>query len=161
MPKTKPDALRAQLMESLRGGGAHADARTALAGIPETHWGVRPHGLPHSPWQLVEHMRLALQDLHAFSTDPNYIAPEWPRDYWPSSEAPPDAEAWRSSSEGLVEALARLEALVEEASTDLLAPISWGQGQNLLRETLLALMHTSYHIGQLVVVRRLQGNWKH
>jgi hypothetical protein len=155
------NALRAQLMECLRGGNAHVDPRTAISGIPEADRDKRPHGLPHSPWQLIEHMRLTLQDLYEFSTNPEYAAPEWPRDYWPAAEAVPSHEAWQKTCDGFLSEIARFESLVEDPATDLLAPIGWGQGQNILREALLVLTHNSYHLGQLVLLRQLLGCWQH
>jgi hypothetical protein len=158
---TKPDAVRAQLLEALRGGNAHADPKTTVSGLAPQHRTERPKGIPHSAWQLVEHMRLTLCDLYEFCSNPEYIAPEWPKDYWPDEGVEPSEDQWRHSVEGLHEELAKLERLVEKQETDLLAPIAWGDGQNILREVLLAVSHTSYHLGQLVLLRRLLGDWKH
>ena len=152
--------LRFHLLEFLRGGSAHVDPATALAGFPEQHYGAKPAGATHTAWQLLEHLRFTLHDLLEFSTNPAYIAPEWPDDYWPGSEAPPDKHAWDASLVSFLADLSAFEALVEKPETDLEAPIPWGQGQTILREVLLAIDHTSYHLGQLVTVRKELGAWK-
>jgi hypothetical protein len=157
---TTSNALRATLLEFLRGGSAHVDPRTALLSVPEPHYGVKPEGSPHTPWQLLEHLRFTLHDLLEFCTNENYSAPAWPDDYWPGGEAPADKLAWQTSAEGFLSDLAAFEEMVEDPERDLEAQIPWGQGQTFLREVLLAIDHNSYHIGQLVLVRRQLGDWQ-
>ena len=159
-PVVHSDALRARLLEFLRGGSAHVDPRSAVSGIAEAHYGAKPDGVPHSPWQLVQHLRFTLHDLLEFCTNPEYAAPAWPDDYWPGGEAPIDKQAWQAAVNEFLAGIAAFEALVEDPHTDLDAPIPWGQGQTILREVLLAVDHTSYHLGQLVLVRRQLGDWQ-
>ena len=64
------------------------------------------------------------------------------------------------SVNGYRKELKRLLELVEDKSVDLYAKIPHGDGQTILREALLAADHTSYHVGQLVLVRRMLGAWK-
>jgi hypothetical protein len=153
------NALRATLLEFLRGGSAHVDPRTALLSVPERHYGTKPEGTPHTPWQLLEHLRFTLHDLLEFCTNENYAAPAWPDDYWPAGEAPVNKQAWQASMEGFFADLAAFEEMVEDPERDLEAKIPWGQGQTILREALLAIDHNSYHLGQLVLVRRQLGDW--
>jgi hypothetical protein len=117
--------------------------------------------LPYSAWQLVEHMRLTQEDILLFSKnrDGSYQSPEWPDGYWPSGEAPLDDEDWEKSIAGFRADRVAFEALVADPAQDLFAPFPWGEGQTLLREGLLIADHTSYHLGQLIVVRRLLGAW--
>ncbi len=154
VPSDRNPLLRTQLRACLRGGGAHLDPRTAIASVEAVHYSMRPPGAPHTPWQLLEHMRFTLRDLLDFCTDPDYVAPDWPQDYWPGGEAPPNAKAWQQSADQLLSNLAAFEALVDDPQVDLLARIPWGDGQTILREVLLAIDHTSYHLGQLVLVRK-------
>ena len=49
--------------------------------------------------------------------------------------------------------------LVNDQSTDLFAKIPHGEGQTILREALLAADHNAYHLGQVVLLRRLLGAW--
>jgi hypothetical protein len=155
------DALRAQLVEFLRGGSAHVDPKTALAGLKPEHYGAKVDPLPHTPWQLLEHIRFTVRDLLEFCTNANYVAPEWPEDYWPSSASPAHPQDWKKSADALLDDLSSFESLIEDTKTDLEAKIPWGQGQTILREALLAIDHTSYHLGQLVLVRQLLKDWKH
>jgi hypothetical protein len=154
------DAVRSHLLEFLRGGSAHVDPATALAGVAEKHYGAKPAGSPHSPWQLLEHLRFTLHDLLEFCTNPDYAAPAWPDDYWPGSEAPGEPTAWQSSTESFLGDLSAFEAMAEDPKTDLYAKIPWGQGQTILRELLLVIDHTSYHLGQLVLLRKQLEDWK-
>jgi hypothetical protein len=153
-------ALRDQLVEFLTGGSAHVDLATAIDDFPEKLYGRKPEGAPHTPWQLLEHLRFTLNDLLVFSTDPNYVAPKWPEGYWPSTEAPASKEDWRKSVKALKADLAEFEKLVQNPETNLYANIPWGEGQTVLREVLLAIDHNSYHLGQLVTLRKELGAWK-
>jgi hypothetical protein len=153
------DGLRQHLLALLRGGGAHVSFDDAVSDFPAELQGKIPRGTPHTAWQLLEHMRIAQQDILDFSVNPEYQEMAWPGDYWPKSAAPPDSHAWDKSVKTFKTDLKKMEALVENPKSDLLAPIPWGTGQTLLREALLVADHNAYHLGQLVLVRRLLGAW--
>lgn len=158
--KVKSDkALREHVLYLLRGGGAHLNFETAIANLPPKLRGTRPPGAPHSPWQLLEHMRIAQWDILDFCRNPNYAELEFPAGYWPPSEAPPDDAAWKNSLKSFRADLKAMQALVADPKTDLLARIPHGQGQTILREALLVADHNAYHLGQLVLLRRLLGAW--
>lgn len=152
--------VREHVLYLLRGGGAHVDFETAIKGLPVDLRGKRPKGAAHSPWEILEHMRLAQWDILEFSRDPHHVSPKWPEGYWPEAPAPPNAAAWSRSLRAIREGLDEMCALVESSSTDLLAPIPHGTGQTILREALLVADHNAYHLGQLVLTRRLLGAWK-
>ena len=153
-------ALRKHVLELLEGGHAHLDFEKAIAGLPTELRGARPAGLPHSPWHLVEHMRIAQWDILRFSVDPSHVSPDFPTGYWPSSDAPRSTHEWEHTIEGFRADLKTIKDLVGDARQDLLTPFSHGQGQTLLREALLLADHNAYHLGQLVTVRRLLGAWR-
>jgi DinB superfamily len=163
-PKTKAKDPHKQLRENvlylLDGGGAHARFDDAVKDMPESLRGVKPQGLPHTPWMLLEHLRMAQWDILEFSTNPKYKTPKWPDDYWPKTEVPPSAAAWDKSIEQFHKDLKTIQALVENSKTDLFAQIPWGDGQTILREALLIADHNAYHLGQLVDVRRILGSWQ-
>jgi hypothetical protein len=153
------ESLREHLLDLLRGGHAHVDFDRAIAGLPAALRGARAPGLPHTPWRLVEHLRIAQWDILRFATDPHHVSPEFPGGYWPEGDAPPDPAAWDRSVAAFRADLAALMGLVADPGTDLFAPLPHGQGQTVLREALPAADHNAYHIGQLVAVRRLLGAW--
>lgn len=157
---TDDKLLRDQLVEFLRKGNAHVDLFSALKDFPENLYGKKPDGAPHSAWQLLEHIRFTLNDLLTFSTDPDYVAPKWPDAYWPEHAAPENAAAWKTSVKALTADLGAFEKLIQNPDSNLYARIPWGEGQTLLREALLAIDHTSYHVGQLVMVRKQLQAWK-
>jgi hypothetical protein len=153
-------ALRRHLLWLLGGGQAHVWFDRALAGLPARLRGVRPAGLPYSPWMLVEHMRIAQWDILEFSRNPKHASPKWPEGYWPAAAAPPSSGAWAKSVTGLRRDLRAMMALVRNPRTALYARIPHGDGQTILREALLVADHNAYHLGQLIVVRRLLGAWQ-
>jgi hypothetical protein len=157
---TEDRALREHLLELLRGGSAHADLATVLDDFPHELTGNKPKNVPYSSWQLLEHIRFTVSDLLLFSTDPKYVAPNWPDDYWPAKEAAPKPGEWESSVKALKADLAAFEGMVQDSKSNLYAKIPWGEGQTLLREVLLASDHTSYHLGEMVLMRRELGAWK-
>jgi hypothetical protein len=152
-------ALRDHLTYLLRGGGAHLDFEKAIADLPPKLRGAKPAGLPHTPWRLLEHMRIAQWDILEFSRNPKHVSPQFPAGYWPAGDAPPDDGAWDRSVAGFRGDLKAMQELVADTGTDLFAPIPHGQGQTILREALLVADHNAYHLGQLVAVRRLIGAW--
>jgi hypothetical protein len=161
MPMAADDqVLRDQLVEFLKKGHAHVELFSALKDFPEELYGKKPPGAPHSGWQLLEHIRFTLNDLLVFATDPDYVAPKWPDAYWPKTESPPSRDAWKTSVNALRADLEALEKLIQDPESNLYARIPWGDGQTLLREVLLAIDHTSYHLGQLVMLRKQVGAWK-
>jgi hypothetical protein len=149
------EALRAQLSHRLERSEAHTDFDAAVTGIPVDARGVRPAGLPHSPWELLEHIRLAQRDIVDFCLEAPYVSHAWPDEYWPSSRVPPSPEAWDESVEAVRSDRAEFQRLIEDPAVDLFAVVPHGTKQTYLREVLLTIDHTAYHLGQLMVVRRL------
>ncbi len=152
--------LRQHVLYLLRGGGAHLAFDDVLADFPPQLRGQKAEGAPHTAWQLLEHLRIAQWDILEFSRNPAYVSPEFPAGYWPKDAAPPDERAWEDSVKAFRADLEAMQRLVEAPKTDLLARISHGEGQTILREALLAADHTAYHLGQLVLLRRLLGAWE-
>ena len=157
---TQDKSLREHLVNLLSGREAHVDWKESFAGIPPKMRGVRPSGLPHSLWELLEHMRIAQWDILEFSRDAKHVSPAWPEGCWPGQEAPPDAKAWDKSLKEFERDLDSMKKLVASPKTDLFAKIPHGTGQTILREALLVADHNAYHLGQVLVVRRLLGIWK-
>lgn len=150
----KDRALREHLLYLLRGGGAHADFEAVVADFPEDFINRRAAGVPYTPWQLLEHMRIAQHDIIEFSRDPAHVSPDFPEGYWPAPDARADRVAWNRSVESFRANLKQMTDLVENPSTDLYARIPHGEGQTILREALLVADHNAYHVGALVVIKR-------
>ncbi len=154
------DALRQHLLDLLRGKNAHADFDAAVADFPSRLRGVKPAGAPHTAWQLLEHMRIAQWDILEFSRNGKHKSPAWPEGYWPKTEAPPTAASWNNSLRSFRADLKAMAKLIGDKKTDLYAKIPHGDGQTILREALLVADHNAYHLGQLLLLRRLLGAWK-
>jgi len=153
------DALRTHLLRLLDWQDAHVGFDAAVDGIPRELRGTQPEVLPYSPWQLVEHLRITQRDILEFCRNPGYVELKWPDDYWPDSIAPPSPAAWDASLAAFRTDQEALEQLASGSEPDLFAAIPHGSGQTYLRELLLVADHNAYHLGQLVVVRRLLGIW--
>ena len=151
--------LREHVIYLLDGGGAHAKFDDVVKDFPANLRGKKPAGLPHTPWMLLEHMRLAQWDILEFSRNAKHESPEWPEGYWPKSEAPANAAAWETSIRHFRKDLKAMSDLVEDPKTDLFAKIPGGDGQTILREALLVADHNAYHLGQLVDAKRALGAW--
>src|ERR1700730_15352069 len=155
MARQETISLRKHLAEMLRMKGAHLNLEEALSGFPVAMRGAKPPGAPHTAWQLLEHMRIAQEDILDFSRNPKYRHKTWPGDYWPEAAAPPTDEAWESSVQQVQKDWKEMQDLIADTKHDLLARVPHGTGQTLLREALLVADHNSYHLGQLVFLRKM------
>jgi len=157
---TTDAALRDHLVRALDWTEAHAGIERAVGGFPPAGRGARPPGFEHSAWQLLEHLRIAQEDLLDFCLNPRYVHDRtWPDDYWPAAPAPPSEAAWDESVASFMRTREAVKTLVREAQ-DLTALVPTGEGsQTYLRAILLVIDHNAYHAGQLVAVRRALGLW--
>ncbi len=156
----KDRALREHLVKVLCGRDAHLDFDSAIADLPMKLRGARAQGAPHTPWRLLEHMRIAQWDILEFSRNPKHVSPAFPDGYWPEGDAPPDPGAWDHTIVAFRKDLQAMQDLVADPSTDLFARIPHGEGQTILREALLVADHNAYHLGQLIMLRRVLGAWR-
>ena len=153
-------ALRQQLVSLLKGGDAHATYDAAVKHFPANLYGKKPKVAAHSPWEVLEHLRIAQWDILEFSRNAKHVSPEFPDGYWPKTPAPADATAWTRSVQSFRADLKAMVALAENESVDLFARIPHGEGQTMLREVLVLADHNAYHLGELLLLRRLLGAWK-
>lgn len=153
-----PDAWRSIVAAALDAREAHVPFDRAVADLAPELRGRRPEGLPHSVWELVEHVRIAQTDLIAYLEDPAYAAPAWPAAYWPPAPEPPSDAAWHEAIAAVQAGRERLQARLRDLP-DPTATIPWGGAHTYLRTVLVALDHEAYHVGQIVLVRRLLGVW--
>jgi hypothetical protein len=151
--------IRKELRALLEGGNAHLTFEDAIRELPAELRGRRPQGLPYSPWELLEHIRITQHDILEFIRDPNYESPPWPEGYWPKTPAPAKDKDWNQSIKAFQVERQAILKLVGDPAIDLVEPFPHGSGQTLMREALLAADHTAYHLGQMIAVRRLLGNW--
>jgi uncharacterized damage-inducible protein DinB len=153
-------AVRDLLAKVVAWEDGHVGFDKAVAGVPEHMRGTQVAGL-QSPWELVEHLRITQHDILDFCRNKDYEEMEWPRDYWPTTPAPPSASAWDESVAQFKRDRESLQQMASDPNLDLTARIPHGSGQTYMRELMLVADHSAYHIGQLVLVRQLLGIWKH
>ena len=147
-------SLRRHLVNLLSEANAHIDFDDVVTDFPETQRGVQLDGYPHTPWQLLEHMRIAQWDILEFTRNADHESPKFPDGYWPNSAAPPSKKAWSESVRRFQKDLQEMIGLIEDESNDLYAEIPHGDGQTLVREALVLAKHNSYHIGQLALIKK-------
>ena len=157
---TNEQQIRKQIAKLLDWGDAHADFRTAVEDFPDDLRGEVPSGFSRSAWELLEHMRIALWDIVEFTKDARHKSPPWPDGYWPPLRTPPQEEAWQQSVRSFVDLVEEMRGLILDRHRPLLEPLPRGQGQTLMREALLVADHNSYHLGQLVQLRKALKAWK-
>jgi len=157
--KSDTAAVREQVRRALAWEDAHVGFDRAIDGIPAHLRGKKPEGLPYSLWQILEHMRRAQADILDFCVNPKYKELRWPEDYWPAGPAPASAAVWNQSIRKFRRDRKALQKLASNPKVDLTSKIPHGQGQTYLRELILAADHAAYHIGELIVIRRLLGIW--
>ena len=159
-PVEHSDALRRELDLFLAKGHAHTDFDHVIADFPAQLRGVRPPGVPHSAWEVLEHLRIGQWDMLEFSRDPTHKSPDWPSGYWPATAEPPDDKAWDHTIRAFHHDLAAYRKLITDPASDLFAAFPHGDGQTLLREALQIADHNAWHIGELLFIRRVLGAWK-
>jgi hypothetical protein len=152
------DALINELIKLLEGGSAHVSFNDAIAGLPADLRGVKIPNLPYTIWQLVEHIRIAQQDMLEFSKSASHQSPEWPEGYWPKEHMPANTAAWDNSLKQIEDDLQEFISLLKNA--DIYLPIAHGEGQTILREALQIADHLGYHVAEIIMMRRLLGAWK-
>ena len=157
---TNEQQIRQQIAKLLDWGDAHADFRTAVEDFPDDLRGEVPSGFSRSAWELLEHMRIALWDIVEFTKDARHKSPPWPDGYWPPLRTPPQEEAWQQSVQSFDDLVEEMRGLILDRHRPLLEPLPRGQGQTLMREALLVADHNSYHLGQLVQLRKALKAWK-
>ena len=151
--------VRELLLEQLNGKNAHVDFDQAVQGLTYKQTGIQVEGVPHTIWELIEHIRIAQADILEFCKNPNYEELDWPTDYWPKTPAPENKEDLELSIQKVRDGLEEMRDLVRNSENDLQATFAHGNGQTLFREAMLIVDHNAYHIGQIVQIRRLLGSW--
>lgn len=151
--------LREQLLALLRGGNAHLTFEQAVAGFPLDHLNTRPPQVSYTPWQLLDHVRIAQWDILEFVRNPAHVSPPWPEEYWPPLEEEADARRWAETLRAFRADLKALQDMVADPATDLLAPLPHALGYTLLREILLVADHNAYHLGEFAILRQVMGTW--
>jgi len=146
--------LREQLVNFLDGSQAHITFDDAIKDFPYELAGKKTPGMPHTPWEIIEHIRIAQFDIYQFSIDSSYISPTWPDGYWPENATPKSKTEWDNSVSQIKKDLQAMKDLVMDPKTDLFKTIPHGTGQNIFREVLVASQHNSYHLGQLMVLKK-------
>lgn len=151
--------IRSLLLEQLEGRNAHVDFNQAVQGLTYKQVGIRVEDVPHTIWELIEHIRIAQDDILEFCKNADYEALDWPNDYWPEKSKPESQEQFERSVQLVQDGIEEMRTLIRDPQTNLQKPFSHGDGQTLFREALLIVDHNAYHIGQIVLIRRLLGSW--
>jgi len=151
--------VREQLLALLNGGNAHMPSEEAVADFPSEHFNTRPPNITYTPWHILEHLRIAQWDILDFIRNPDYVTPEWPKDYWPDTDATADQEQWDKTISLFLSDAGSLREIVSDPGTDLYAPIPHAPDYTIFREILVVSDHNAYHIGEFTILREVMGTW--
>lgn len=151
--------LREQVLGLLRGGHAHMSLDEAVADFPLDRINDRAPHVPYTPWHLLEHIRIAQEDILEFTRDPQWVSPPWPEGYWPARDEQADAARWNATINAIRRDLEAMQALVADPANDLTADLPHAPGYTLLREALLVADHNAYHLGEFAILRQVMGTW--
>jgi hypothetical protein len=153
------NVLVESLIDLIQKGNAHASFEDAVAGMPLEQLTNTPAHLPYNVWQLIEHIRIAQWDIVEFCINPDHKSPEWPDEYWVHGTETVTETQWKQSLDQLRQDRERFFSLLKDPEVDLFSPLPHGSGQTILKEALLIADHNSYHVGEIIVIRRLLKNW--
>lgn len=152
--------VREQLRDMLSGGNAHMSFEDAVKDFPPEQMNTRPPNVSYTPWQLLEHLRIAQWDILEFIRNPRHVSPSWPEGYWPAQDAQADVAAWQRTIAAFRADLQALQAIVDDETVDLYTPLPQGDGQTIMRELLVIADHNAYHIGEFAILRQVMGTWR-
>lgn len=160
MANASNDSIVQELSQALRQGNAHVSLEEAVADMKAEFRTQLYENLPYSIWQLLEHIRIAQWDIVEFSSSATHQSPKWPDEYWPKKTEEISDQVWDKTLEQIQQDRERFIQLLYERKEELFNPFDYGDGQTLFREGLLIIDHTSYHVGEVLVLRRLFKDWK-
>ena len=156
---TTQRTARKQLHLLLTGRNAHVSIEDALHGLPSRFRGVRLQNAPYSIWQLADHIRIVQWDFLKFCTNPEHVSPKWPEGYWSKNASPADEEEWQNCIDQILNDRQKFIDLITDQDQDMFEPFETEQEETIFRQALLVSDHTAYHIGQIVLMRRLLNAW--
>ena len=156
---TTDQPTRKHLLNLLRGGGAHMSFDDAVVDFPLERINERPPNVPYTIWHLLDHLRFTQRDIIDYVNDPDYVAPPWPRGYWPERNAETDVAGWEKTIADFRADLGIVISWTADANSDLYAPLSPGGEHTLLRQILLVADHNAYHVGEFGILRQVMGTW--
>lgn len=151
--------IRELLLEQLEGRQAHANFSQAIQGLTFKQVGVKVERVPYTIWELIEHIRIAQADILEFCRNPDYEELNWPQDYWPESSVPPSKKEYEKAVQEVTNGIEEMRMLVRDENNHLTTPFTHGSGQTLFREAMLIVDHNAYHIGQIILIRKIMGSW--
>jgi uncharacterized damage-inducible protein DinB len=152
---TTEKMIRAYLKDALSWQEAHIDFEHAVAELPMDYRGKKPEGFPYSIWQLVEHIRIAQWDILDFTRNSDYKERSWPDDYWPEHHAPENDDEWERAITAMRADREKFIKLLDDPGVDLFKPFEHGTGQTLFRQAMLIADHNAYHVGQIILIRKI------
>lgn len=146
--------LEKSLTQALSGKDAHVEVLSAFEGLDWRLAGRRGEGEEHSVFQLLNHLSYWQDWVLRWLDGEDPGVPEHASGGWPGDEKPRSLEDWEQALEHFKKGVDELKS--RSHVMDLLAVR--GDKSPLEMFTSIAL-HNSYHIGQVVLLRRALGAW--
>ena len=153
-------ALVNELTNFLNEEQAHISLENALKGLKPENRAKKPKEGMHSVWDELEHIRISQEDILKYVIDPEWKSPKWPDEYWPQNTDKISDEEWNKSLKQCISDRNALAEIVREQRSEITDNIPHAESHTFLREILIAAQHNSYHIAQIVLIRKFLGDWK-
>lgn len=151
--------VKSQLLDRFTSSAAHVDLFDAIHGLSWEQAGQKQEKFPYNIWQLTEHIRISQFDILEFCRNPSYVSPNWPSGYWPKQSSPRDSHEWKQTLASIQEDHQAFINLLQREDVDIFRRFDHGSGQSLFNEALLILDHNAYHVGQILLIRKVNGWW--
>ena len=155
----KDEILRENLLALLTAEYSRESLEDIVGEFPMNKINENFPNADYTPWALLEHIRLAQEDILDFIKNPNYQEREWPKDYWPRKGKKATPADWRKTINDFEKDFKELENIVRDPKIDLYKGIPWGEGITILREIVTVANHNACHLGEFSIMRQAMGTW--
>ncbi|MHA1960729.1 MAG: DinB family protein [Candidatus Thorarchaeota archaeon] len=153
------DVLEKIMIRALRGhpDNAHVDPLIAIDGLTPTQARQNPKGSSCSVWRILFHM-VHWQDLAIRAMSGERINwDESGKKGWPERDIMFLDTEWEALVERFVEGVKHLEVLLRLGG--LTEPLAGWKNKPLADLFMISIIHNSYHIGQIVLLRKMLNIW--
>ncbi len=144
------------ILNGLQGKGAHTSARNILEGITWKLTGEKPADLPHSIWKILNHLIYWQNFLLQILNGENPTSPLHAEDSWPGQDSPESEDEWTTAVETFLTGIRTAESA---ALANLEQQALFDTSHSRAELFGMLITHNSYHLGQIVLLRRLLASW--
>lgn len=146
---------RQTLLNGLHGRGSHVSPGSVFEDLDWRLVAELPNGIPHSIWQIVNHMIYWQEFSLALLRNDTPRTPEHAADTWTDNVSPMSESEWLDAVHTFLRGLHAVEGFIDDLDTTVTAR----QGRSRAEVIGMLVGHNSYHLGQIVFLRQILGAW--